>query len=120
MASRPSMPDSPLGATDATTRAEGWGRRRRRREERVIDNPIIRSLLVELAQTLPEDGSQVTGLSVRQGWGGIVNVQVHTSVWPSPDWELGAAVRSAVRRALGAQRHELTFVWDETPARRNP
>jgi hypothetical protein len=60
----------------------------------------------------------VTGIGVRQGW--VVNIQVHTSVRPSTEWELGRAVRSAVDRALGARRHELSFVWDTTSEVRLP
>ena len=80
-----------------------------------MDSPAIRRLLHELAGALPEDGpSQVTGLSVRQGWGGIVSVRVHTLKRAAPESEVGAAVRAAVQRALGTQRHELTFVSEGT------
>jgi hypothetical protein len=89
--------------------------------EHVTDGPVLRRLLLELAGVLPDEvPGQVTGLSVRHGWGGIVSVRVHTSVRPTPEWELGAAIRVAVRRALGVQRHELSFVWDGASAATHP
>jgi hypothetical protein len=80
----------------------------------MTNDPTIRRLLLELASALPDEDAtnQVTGLGVRRGWGGIVNVEVRTSVRPSSQWETGVAMRAAVRRALDGQRHELTFVWD--------
>ena len=85
----------------------------------VMDSQATRGLLLALADALPEEGSsEVTGLSVRQGWGGIVNVRVHTTVSPTArGWELGRAMRTAVQVALDGRRHDLTFVWEPPPER---
>lgn len=96
-------------------------RRRRGNGGREIDSSTLRCLLLEPAGSLPEEGpGQVTGVGVRQGWGGIFNVQVHTSFRRPTEWELGREVRSAVDRALGARRHDLAFVWDATSEVRLP
>ncbi len=80
----------------------------------LMDNDAARGLLRALADALPEGGpSELTGLTVRQGWGGILNVRLHTAVAPtSPGWELGSAIRRAVDVALDGRRHDLTFVWE--------
>jgi hypothetical protein len=82
-----------------------------------MENGATRRLLTALAGAIPEEGpSQLTGLSIRQGWGGIVNVRVHTSASPTAaDWELGRALSTAVQIALDGRRHELSFVWEPTP-----
>jgi hypothetical protein len=80
----------------------------------VMDNLLVKRLLLALASALPDDGpDQLTGITIRQGWGGMINVQAHSSLPLQRD---KAAIKSlleeVVRSAVGERRHGVSVEFE--------
>lgn len=65
-----------------------------------------------VADALGDDGwSVISAVKMRQGWGDIVHVRIHTPLSIGRRGQLGR-VQTAIEEALAGQRHRVEVVWE--------
>ena len=65
-----------------------------------------------LALALPEEGmNMISAVKLRYGWGGVIDVRVHTPLSSRQREEL-VPVQMAMEEALDGQRHRVEIIWE--------
>lgn len=79
----------------------------------MVEAETTRGILLALAGALPDEGEDLlTGLEVRDAWGGALLVRVHSAAIPAAGrHDLGERLRRAVRSATGDRRCRIDIVW---------
>ena len=83
----------------------------------MVESPLVRQVLIAVADSLPERGDDVLrSLEIREIWGGTVLVRLHV---PGPPGGAGRdsldRLRQAVEDALGGRRHRVELVSTSPP-----
>jgi hypothetical protein len=80
-------------------------------ERVVVAGLTTREVLQAVARTVPETGEDlVTRVDIRDGWGGVVHIRVHTLLRRGADEEFARRLRQEVARAVNV-RHRVEIVW---------
>jgi hypothetical protein len=81
----------------------------------MVDVDITRSILLGLANALPDEGENlITRLDIRKGWGDAIAVHIHTGapVQAENAQNVRAVLKRAIGEAMGDQRHIVVFDRD--------
>ena len=75
----------------------------------VEEQDLVRRVFHALAEAIPEEGEHgVTGVDIREGWGGVFTVTIfHAANGHGPTLERARAIREAVEQAIEPARHNV-------------
>jgi hypothetical protein len=80
----------------------------------MVDVDVTRSLLLGLADALPDEGHNlITRIDIRKGWGNAISVRIHAgaSAQHGPI-DVKRQFKKAVDDAMGTERHLVMVEWD--------
>jgi|HubBroStandDraft_2_1064218.scaffolds.fasta_scaffold736835_1 hypothetical protein len=80
----------------------------------MVDVDITRSILLGLANALPDQGDNlITRLDIRMGWGDAIAVHIHTGAPVQDDrTNVRGVLKRAIDQVMGDQRHIVVFDRD--------
>jgi hypothetical protein len=80
----------------------------------VVTTEVARNVLHTVAERLPDqEAAFVNRLDLRQGWGNIVWVHIHTPHARSPaNHAVATNLVAAVQDVFGPERHRVEMIWE--------